>query len=54
MRERHVPGRQLLALAEQQHGVVVTEQLAGHGLSRRAAERLADQGQWQRLERSVI
>lgn len=53
VRARHDPDRDLLALAERQQGVVVSEQLAGHGLSRRAAERLVNQGQWQRLERSV-
>lgn len=53
MRERHDPSPHLLALAEHQRGVLVSEQLTGHGLSRRAAERLVAQGQWQRLDRSV-
>jgi very-short-patch-repair endonuclease len=44
----------LRALARLQDGVVSREQVIGHGLSLRAAERLLRDGSWQRLHRGVF
>lgn len=47
------PSPELLALAEAQAAVLTTEQLVGHGLTRKAVGRLVTQGHWRRLDRGV-